>query len=54
MDKQNSEQVPKERPDKKPYAAPRLIEYGTIAKLTQGLLTVGTDSGPQGMEQQCL
>jgi hypothetical protein len=54
MDKQNSEQVPKKRRGKKPYAAPRLIEYGTIAKLTQGTLTVGTDSGPQGKNSQCL
>ncbi len=54
MDKQHSEQVPKERRDKKPYATPRLIEYGSIAKLTQGTLTVGADSGPQGKNSQCL
>ncbi len=54
MDKQHSEQVPKKRSDKKPYATPRLIEYGSIAKLTQGTLTVGADSGPQGMNSQCL
>ena len=30
---------------KKPYTAPVLVEYGTIAKLTQGTLTVNFDSG---------
>jgi len=53
MDKAHSEQVPKKRRDKKPYAAPRLIEYGTIAKLTQGTATVGADAN-QGMNPQCL
>lgn len=30
---------------RKPYASPKLVEYGTIAKLTQGALTVGNDGG---------
>lgn len=32
---------------KRPYAAPRLTEYGSVAKLTQGTLTVQND-GPAG------
>ena len=30
---------------KKPYSAPVLIEYGTIAKLTQGTRTRKSDGG---------
>jgi len=29
---------------KRPYAAPRLTEYGSVAKLTQGTLTNQNDS----------
>jgi hypothetical protein len=29
---------------KRPYATPRLIEYGSVAKLTQGTLTTQNDS----------
>ena len=31
----------------RPYRSPELIEYGSIAKLTQGSLSVGGD-GPAG------
>jgi hypothetical protein len=30
-----------------PYTKPELVEYGSVAKLTQGSLTVGND-GPLG------
>ena len=32
---------------KRPYSTPRLTEYGSVAKLTQGTLTVQND-GPAG------
>ncbi|HET8575893.1 MAG TPA: lasso RiPP family leader peptide-containing protein [Methylomirabilota bacterium] len=55
MDEREAEQRPKaEKAVRKPYERPRLIEYGSIAKLTQGTATVGADSGPTGMNQQCL
>ncbi len=37
---------------KKPYVAPVLTEYGTIAKLTQG--SSGPRNEPGGMRPQCL
>jgi len=49
----NSEGTPKIA--KKPYASPQLIEYGNVAKLTQGLTGSGTDGGPAGMSlMMCL
>jgi hypothetical protein len=38
---------------RKNYAQPVLIEYGSIAKLTQGTGSVGNDGGP-GMMNPCL
>ncbi|MBI3933351.1 MAG: lasso RiPP family leader peptide-containing protein [Acidobacteria bacterium] len=38
--------------DKKKYATPRLVEYGTLAKLTRGAST-GPDDGA-GMSIVCL
>ena len=35
----------KATPGKRPYAAPRLTEYGSVAKLTQGTRSVQQD-GP--------
>ena len=32
-------------PAKKPYVAPVLVKYGTIAKLTQGTFTRNPDGG---------
>jgi hypothetical protein len=29
---------------KKPYESPRLVEYGTVAKLTQGASGAGADA----------
>jgi hypothetical protein len=39
--------------DRRPYHQPELIEYGSVAKLTQGTLSVGADAGP-GMMMACL
>lgn len=42
---------------KKPYETPKLVEYGNLSKLTQGVLTVGADvstAGPHGKNTQCL
>ena len=36
------------------YEPPRLIEYGSIAKLTQGSATVGSDAGAGFKNMQCL
>jgi hypothetical protein len=38
----------------KPYEPPRLVEYGSIAKLTQGSFTVGGDAGGGFKNMQCL
>lgn len=32
----SDERTPKKPPGKKPYAPPRLVEYGSVAKLTRG------------------
>jgi len=37
------ERAPRER--KRPYAAPRLTEYGSVAKLTQGGGSLQADGG---------
>jgi hypothetical protein len=39
---------------RKPYEPPRLVEYGSIAKLTQGSATVGSDGGAGFMNMSCL
>jgi hypothetical protein len=39
---------------KKPYAAPKLVVYGTVSKLTQGLPGTGNDGGSAGMNLMCL
>lgn len=50
-EQQPAASAPAGRPDpprvRRPYRKPRLTEYGSIAKLTQGTLTVGQD-GPSG------
>jgi hypothetical protein len=40
--------------DLKPYEAPRLVEYGSIAKLTQGNRTVNNDAGAGFLSMMCL
>jgi hypothetical protein len=39
--------VPEPRPQtrKRPYATPRLTEYGSVAKLTQGMGSLQADGG---------
>lgn len=39
---------------KKPYVSPVLIEYGTIAKLTQGTRTRKNDGGNTRQQKTCL
>ena len=39
---------------RKPYVAPVLVEYGTIAKLTQGSLTRKTDGANTRQQKACL
>jgi hypothetical protein len=34
---------------KKAYSAPQLVEYGSVAKLTQGNSTYGSADGASGM-----
>ena len=41
-------------PPKRPYAKPRLIEYGSVAKLTQGTRTKQSDSPAAGFRRVCL
>ena len=39
------EGTPREREGKRPYATPRLIEYGSVAKLTQATGSTQADGG---------
>ena len=39
---------------KKPYIAPVLVEYGTIAKLTQGTRTRNNDGKNSRRRRRCL
>jgi hypothetical protein len=41
----NNKDIFTDSPAKKWYTVPRLLEYGHVADLTQGSLTVGNDSG---------
>jgi hypothetical protein len=38
----------------KPHEPPRLIEYGSITKLTQGSATVGSDAAAGFKNMACL
>ena len=38
----------------KRYEPPRLVEYGSITKLTQGTATIGSDSAAGFMMMACL
>jgi hypothetical protein len=44
------------KPRRSPYRTPELIEYGPVAKLTQGTLTTMNDSvgGGMSMMMMCL
>ena len=39
---------------KRPYTKPRLIEYGSIAKLTHGTMTKQADTPAAGFKMVCL
>ena len=39
---------------KRPYAQPKLIEYGSVAKLTQGTRTKQADTPAAGFKRVCL
>jgi len=39
---------------KKPYAAPKLVVYGTVSKLTQTGVGSSADGAPGGMTFMCL
>ena len=39
---------------KRPYAKPKLIEYGSVAKLTQGTRTRQADTPAAGFRRVCL
>lgn len=42
------------RPGRRPYSKPRLTEYGSIAKLTQGTSTRQSDGPGGGFKHPCL
>ena len=44
-DDENRDRAAAPREAKRPYAAPRLIEYGSVAKLTQGFGSLQADGG---------
>jgi hypothetical protein len=47
---------PTTRAVRKPYKSPELVEYGSVAKLTQGTLSMNADfcGGGFRMAQMCL
>lgn len=47
---------PAEAPARKRYRSPQLVEYGSVAKLTQGTLSMNADffGGGFRMDQMCL
>lgn len=50
MENENRNLVEKEASEKKAYASPKLVEYGSLSKLTQGGASQAADSslGVQG------
>ena len=53
--RQDGRETQQEARVRRPYRRPLLIEYGPVAKLTQGTNTVGTDGPGNTMRnQQCL
>lgn len=45
---------PPKHAGKRPYSKPRLTEYGSVAKLTQGTRTRSSDSPAAGFKMTCL
>jgi hypothetical protein len=44
-----------DRPRKRPYTSPRVIEYGSVAKLTRGTRSVSSDFPQAGFKKMdCL
>jgi hypothetical protein len=39
---------------RRPYARPRLLEYGSVSKLTQGTNTKQSDAPSAGWKKNCL
>jgi hypothetical protein len=57
MPDEQSRRVPVPRDSaqlKRPYAKPTLIEYGSVAKLTQGTKTKQADTPAAGFKKVCL
>jgi hypothetical protein len=52
---ENEERNDEGRGERRAYQSPALVEYGSVAKLTQGTLTVGADGPGGGMKNSmCL
>jgi len=52
---QDKHQITLDRTAKKPYVTPCLVEYGSVAKLTQNGNGTGADGGmTAGMMMMCL
>jgi hypothetical protein len=47
-------ETPGSAPTKRAYAKPKLIEYGSVAKLTQGTRTKQADTPAAGFKRVCL
>jgi hypothetical protein len=45
LDEENQENSQEGKKQKKPYASPKLVEYGSVRKLTE---TTGTQAGDAG------
>lgn len=47
--------APRDRPPRRPYTSPRLIQYGSVAKLTRGQRSIRADSAKGGFQRShCL
>lgn len=42
---------PPDRPRKRPYTSPRVIEYGSVAKLTRGSKSISSDFPQAGFKK---
>jgi hypothetical protein len=54
MKKDEDDETSPSSVDRKPYEPPRLVEYGSIAKLTQGSRTFFNDGGAGMVIMACL
>jgi hypothetical protein len=50
----NEESIEEGKPRRSPYHTPELIEYGPVAKLTQGTLTTMNDAVGGGMRMMAM